>query len=251
MLSCVSHLTLTKRMITKGYNILVKSIQFSNHKTSTIVGFAMTKLTKNKSNSPNLALITRLLEVIEHEIAPLTAGQVQLGNKIFGAALLRKSDLSTILVETNNETENPLWHGEIHAIKRYYELVNADEKFRVQQSEQIFLSTHEPCTLCSSAIAWAGYDNFYYLFSHEESRDSFAIGHDLNILKEIFSLEPGMYNRCNSYWTAHSIVDLVADCGLEKKQDYEAQIQRIRNLYSDMSNTYQSIKSHSKNIPLK
>ena len=211
----------------------------------------MTTVKKSKENSPNLALITRLLDVIEYEISPLTASRVQLGNKIFGAALLRKSDLSTILVESNNEVENPLWHGEIHTIKRYYELVNSDEKYRVEQNEQIFLSTHEPCTLCSSAIAWAGYDNFYYLFSHEESRDSFAIGHDLNILKEIFSLEPGMYNRQNSYWTAYSIVNLVSNCDLKNRQKYEAQIQRIRNLYNVMSNTYQSIKTHSKNIPLK
>ena len=44
------------------------------------------------------------------------------GNKIFGAAILRKADLSLVLAETNNEIENPLWHGEVHALKRFYEL---------------------------------------------------------------------------------------------------------------------------------
>ena len=70
----------------------------------------------------------------------------------FGAAMLRKSDLSTILAATNEEIENPLWHGEVNAIKKYYEMVNADESKRVDPKDVIFLATHEPCPLCASAI---------------------------------------------------------------------------------------------------
>ncbi|HEY0033172.1 MAG TPA: nucleoside deaminase, partial [Devosia sp.] len=67
-------------------------------------------------------LISRLLDVIEHDIAPVTMRGVANGNKLFGAAILRKSDLSVVVAETNNETENPLWHGEMHALKRFFEL---------------------------------------------------------------------------------------------------------------------------------
>ena len=35
------------------------------------------------------------------------------------------------------------------------------------------------------------HDNFYYLYSHEDSRDSFQIGHDLLILEALFKLGPG------------------------------------------------------------
>ena len=57
------------------------------------------------------ALAGRLLDVIEGDILPLTEAGVHRGNKIFGAAILRKSDRSLVLAETNNEIENPLWHG--------------------------------------------------------------------------------------------------------------------------------------------
>ena len=67
------------------------------------------------------ALVSRLLDVIEYDIAPKTRRGGEAGNKLFGAAILLKSDLSLVVAETNNETENPLWHGEMHAIKRFYE----------------------------------------------------------------------------------------------------------------------------------
>ena len=129
-------------------------------------------------------IVDRLLTVIENDILPKTQIGVAQGNKIFGAAILRKSDLSVIIAETNNEVENPLWHGEMHAIKKLYETINRSQL--PDPKDCIFLATHEPCSLCLSAITWAGYDNFYYLFSHEDSRDSFSIPHDIKILQEVF-----------------------------------------------------------------
>ncbi len=43
------------------------------------------------TDTPDLALIDRLIDVIEHEIIPKTAEGVAAGNKVFGAAILRKS----------------------------------------------------------------------------------------------------------------------------------------------------------------
>ncbi len=196
-------------------------------------------------------LIDRLIQVIEEDIIPLTQNGVRHGNKIFGAAMLRKSDLSTIVAGTNHETENPLWHGEIYTINQYYEMVNVDESRRVDPKETIFLATHEPCTLCSSAITWGGYDNFYYLFSHEESRDSFQIGHDLNILKEVFKHEPGGYARENAYWTAYSLVDLINNCEAEIREGFFERLAKIRATYAQMSEIYQANKGDARNIPLK
>ncbi|WP_198009793.1 nucleoside deaminase [Legionella tunisiensis] len=67
-------------------------------------------------------IIERLLEVIKQDIVPLTQAGVRQGNKLFGAAILRKDDLSLVIAETNNEIQNPLWHGEVHAMKKLYEM---------------------------------------------------------------------------------------------------------------------------------
>ena len=194
----------------------------------------------------DVSLIDRLLDVIENDIVPKTAEGVEHGNKLFGAAILRKSDRSVVIAETNNEIENPLWHGEIHCLKRFYEMPKAEQ---VATADAIFIATHEPCSLCLSAITWAGFDNFYYLFSHEDSRDSFAIPHDLKILKEVFRLDPGGYNAENAYWKSHSIRKLARTMPQAERNRLEARIDTISRRYDELSSTYQASKSGN-DIPL-
>ena len=191
-------------------------------------------------------LINRLFDVIESDIVPKTRAGVAAGNKLFGAAILRKSDLSVVIAETNNEIENPLWHGEVHALKRFYELPKAD---RPETGDCIFLATHEPCSLCLSAITWTGFDNFHYLFSHEDSRDSFAIPHDLKILKEVFTLDPGSYNAENAYWKSFALRKLARELPETERREAEARIDRIVQIYDDLSEAYQGGKADN-DIPL-
>jgi tRNA(Arg) A34 adenosine deaminase TadA len=190
------------------------------------------------------SLIDRLFDVIEHDIVPKTAEGVKKGNKLFGAAILGKDDLSVVVAETNNEIENPLWHGEVHALKRFYELPKAE---RPDTKDCIFLATHEPCSLCLSAITWAGFDNFYYLFSHEDSRDSFAIPHDLRILKEVFRLDPGGYKAENAYWKSFALRELARETPDRERLD--KRIERLSQIYEKLSGTYQSGKQEN-DIPL-
>jgi tRNA(Arg) A34 adenosine deaminase TadA len=101
----------------------------------------------------NRALATRFLDVIEHDIVPLTRAGVERGDKVFGGAILRKADLSLVLAATNRETENPLFHGEISTLSAFFALAVSA---RPAPEDCLFLSTHEPCSLCLSAITWAG-----------------------------------------------------------------------------------------------
>ena len=57
-----------------------------------------------------------LLNVILEEILPISKISVSNGNKIFGAAILNKNDLSIIVIGANNEVLNPINHGEIVTI---------------------------------------------------------------------------------------------------------------------------------------
>ena len=194
----------------------------------------------------DISLIDRLFDVIEDDIVPKTAEGVAHGNKLFGAAILKKDDHSLVLAETNNEIENPLWHGEVHCLKRFYEMPKAD---RPDPGDCIFVATHEPCSLCLSAITWTGFDNFYYLFSHEDSRDSFAIPHDLKILKEVFTLDPGGYNAENAYWKSYSLKRLIRELPEAERQRLEARVGKIAARYDELSAKYQDGKAEN-DIPL-
>lgn len=204
----------------------------------------------------NAAFVSRLLDVIETDLVPLTQRGVRSGNKLFGAAILRKSDLSVVIAETNNETENPLWHGEMHALKKFYELP-ADQ--RPDTKDCIFIATHEPCSLCLSGITWTGFDNFYYLFSYEDTRDAFGIPHDIRILKEVYAVpdpdreavhpERPLYNRRNAFWQSHSIQQMIAGLDRSTKEKLTAQVDDLNAAYNDLSATYQKDKG-KKGIPL-
>lgn len=193
-----------------------------------------------------MKIIDRLLDVLEQDILPLTEAAVGAGNKIFGAAVLDKQSLDLVIAGTNEETHNPLFHGEIACLNRFWALPSNQ---RPAPSECIFLSTHEPCSMCLSAITWSGFDNFYYLFSYEDSKDAFDIPHDLKILEQVFAVKDGAYLAENEYWRSFSLTALIEQ---DRDPQQTARLQRIASLrtaYATVSAIYQSSKSDSE-IPL-
>jgi len=190
--------------------------------------------------------LERLLDVMQNDIVPLTHKGVAAGNKVFGAAILHKEDLALVVAGTNNENQNPLWHGEVHTLKLFYELPSAD---RPPTADCIFLATHEPCSLCLSAITWTGFDNFHYLFAYQDTAESFNIPHDLKILQEVFAIRDGAYVRQNAFWTSHSIVAAIAELPEEEQVTLTERVTQLTNIYATLSEAYQRSKG-SADIPL-
>src|SRR5210317_304280 len=185
-----------------------------------------------------------LLDIFIDTLIPETEIAVQKGNKIFGAFIIKKSDLSILITGTNNEITNPLYHGEISTLFNSFKIKNLNPK------DYYFITSHEPCSLCLSAITWSGFNNFYYFFEHNDTKSSFHIPHDLNILQEVFNIQGGEYNKVNGYWKSFSIIDQIKKNEDSNKHNLIKKIDKIKQLYADLSTQYQDAKI-SNNIPLK
>jgi len=185
-----------------------------------------------------------LLDIIISDIIPQTSINVKKGNKIFGGAILEKKDLSILTIGLNNEITNPLLHGEISTINNFFKINN-----NLNPKNYIFLSTHEPCSLCLSAITWAGFDNFFYFFSYVDTNEKFSIPHDLNIMSQVFKLKKGKYNSDNSYWRSYSIVNEIFKLRNKNTEKLKLKIEKIYKEYDVLSYNYQKIKNQNQ-IPL-
>ncbi|GAA5877110.1 hypothetical protein JCM3774_002844 [Rhodotorula dairenensis] len=167
-------------------------------------------------------LLRTFLTTTLERIVPLTQAGVSSGAKVFGAAVFSKQDgLRPVTVGTNTETSSPLLHGEIQTIQQFYALDKAKGE-RPDAKETVFFATHEPCSLCLSGITWGGWDNFFYLFTYEDTRDAFSIPHDIRILEEVFRVRSTcgheseadlaarrLYNAHNALFSSYSCAELL------------------------------------------
>lgn len=199
-------------------------------------------------------LIQALLKAIEDSIIPLTREGVSSGLKVFGAAILDRN-LKPLTVATNDERISPLLQGEINCIQLFFTRDYPDPATRPSpQTDCIFFATHEPCSMCLSGLTWAGFKELYYLFTYEDSRDLFSIPYDIDILEQVFRVqghetdgqvkEGELYNRRNKFFKAKSVAYLVATIHDEGEGErLLAKIQRIKQLYSSLSQIYQERKT--------
>ena len=179
------------------------------------------------------ALLDRILDVIERDIVPMTQKGVSLGNKVFGAAIPRKSDLSLVLAEKQRRDRESAvarrgaCHQEIlrnvvggaaaAAGLHFYR----DARSRVRSASRQSPGLASTISISCSATRTA--------------RDAFNIPHDLKILKEVFRLDPGEYNASNSFWTGHAIRKLAAALDATERTRIEARMRTIAAAYDALS----------------
>jgi tRNA(Arg) A34 adenosine deaminase TadA len=194
------------------------------------------------------------LQAVEQSIIPLTRKGVRSGCKLFGAAILTRADLKILTTATNNERVSPLFHGEIACIQQFFTVDYPESSTRPDPAKDcIFFATHEPCSLCLSGITWSGFNEFYYLFTYEDSRDLFSIPYDIDILEQVFRVQGEeteeqakrrpLYNRKNKFFTARSVEDVIESIqDEEQRRDLIAEMKRVKGLYNALSETYQEGK---------
>jgi len=174
----------------------------------------------------NSSMMTRFLDVIEQDILPLTARAVPEGHNIFGAAVLRARDLSLIVAGTNEKGADPTLHGEMVALRNFFR-----DKGRPDPVDTVFLATHEPCSMCLSALAWSGFRRIYFLFGYDETRDDFRMGDDLQILAEVFSTT--VPSRKNSYFEMVPLRGMIAQ--LPEREALTERVTRLKRIYRTLA----------------
>jgi tRNA(Arg) A34 adenosine deaminase TadA len=210
-------------------------------------------MTDARTLHPATTLLDALCSCIEKDIHPLSATAVSHGSKLFGAAILLKSDLSVVHADTNQERGSPLWHGETWTLKQFFEKP-ADQRPDVSQC--LFLTTHEPCSLCLSAILWSGFDNFVYMYTYEETHHVFECHGDLDIFNDVFNVREGevarqasldgvqgqvrpQYKLRSDRLVALSFAELLASIEDRKLQaEYVAKVEGVKKSYGRLSEAY-------------
>lgn len=169
--------------------------------------------------------VNLMLDVIEEEILPLTEVLVRQGHNLFGGAVLDAVTLRTLVVGSNRRGENPVFHGEIDTIMRFFEMSH-----RPKAEETVFLATHEPCSMCLSALAWSGFREVWYLFDYSETAQDFHMADDLKMLESLFGTTTP--NGRNAYFNLRSLREALAD--LDERDKIEERIARIKELYREL-----------------
>lgn len=142
----------------------------------------------------------KILLAVKDSLLPLTLRMVEAGNHVFGGLVLRADDCSVVAAGSNDRVENPIYHGEIDTLRRFFALAE-----RPAPRGCIFVASHAPCPMCAAAIAWAGFREVWMLYGYEAVRDGFDMPVDLAMYREIFGAD-GPRSE-NSFYTLRCLRD--------------------------------------------
>ena len=115
-----------------------------------------------------------ILDVIINSLIPLTRKSVENGNKIFGAAIIKKSDYSVEIIGTNNENINPIFHGEISTINNFF-----NKKILKILISIYLLALMNLALFVYQLLLGLVLIIFFIFFPYEDTKNKFNIPHDL------------------------------------------------------------------------
>ena len=147
--------------------------------------------------------IEKILRAIRGALLPLTERMVERGNHVFGGLVLRAEDCSVVAAGSNDRVENPIYHGEIDTLRRFFALTE-----RPAPQDCIFVASHAPCPMCASAIAWAGFREVWMLYGYEAVKEGFDMPVDLMMYREIFGADGQRAE--NAFYTLRCLRDEAA-----------------------------------------
>ena len=81
------------------------------------------------------------------------------GGSPFGCVIVQPATATILAEGKNHDQRNPIWHGEMAAITNLSSKV--PDIRSIAPSLELY-STAEPCSMCASAIAWAGFGRILY-----------------------------------------------------------------------------------------
>ena len=137
---------------------------------------------------------------------------------------MRPDTLTSVMVGSNNRVENPLFHGEIDTLIRFFKL-----PVRPRPDELIFLATHELCPMCAASIAWAGFKEVWVLFGAKEMTEDFNMPIDTEMYKELFGVNG--VKPDNKFFKKYSILEAIEELDTDR---FDEAIDEIRERYAVM-----------------
>ena len=170
--------------------------------------------------------IESILRAIKDDLIPLTKKGIEEGNHVFGGLVLDANTFNTIVAGTNDRQKNPIFHGEIDTILRFFSI-----KDHPDPSNCIFVASHDPCSMCISAIAWSGFKEIWVLFGYEDVAKEFEMPVDLTMYKEIYGVEGAKDN--NAFFRKYNI-------GLEAEKEPDAEI--LKEKIAEITDIYSSLQ---------
>ncbi len=172
-----------------------------------------------------LSKIEKILDAIRNDLIPLTKKGVEEGNHVFGGLILETETYKTVVAGTNNRQKNPIFHGEIDTILRFFSM-----KDHPDPSKCIFVASHDPCSMCISAIAWSGFKEIWVLFGYEDVAKDFEMPVDLMIYKEVFGVKGARED--NIFFKKYNIKREAKKA--HNSKDLEKKIEEIERLYRSL-----------------